>query len=153
LVWLFGAYMLLDGVFNLLSVWRGTAEPRPLWALLLSGIAGVGAGVVSFVWPGITALVLIYLIAAWALIKGGLELIAAAQLTREVEGPLVLALSGVISMLLGGLLAIFPDLGAIGLVWFFGAYAIVFGVLMISLSYRLRARGGEVRSERSDLAA
>jgi uncharacterized membrane protein HdeD (DUF308 family) len=152
LVWLFGVYAFLDGVFNLLSLWR-RPRARPWWALLLEGIAGVAAGVISFVWPGITALALVYLIAAWALITGALEIVAAVRLRKEIEGEWLLALSGVFSLLLGGLLAMFPRPGAIGLVWFLGAYAIVFGVLLVGLSFKLRTRYEEMKAHRANVAA
>ncbi len=146
LVWLFGAYAFLDGVFNFAAAWRRTPQERPWWVLVLSGIAGMGAGVVSFFWPGITALVLVYLIAAWALITGGLQVAAAISLRKEIEGEWMLALSGMISLLLGGLLALFPNAGAIGLVWYFGIFAILFGAVMVAFSYRLRTwnqQGGQ----------
>jgi uncharacterized membrane protein HdeD (DUF308 family) len=151
LVWLFGAYAFLDGVFNLVSAWRRT-RPRPWWALLVEGIAGLGAGVISFLWPGITALALVYLIAAWALVTGVLEMIAAVRLRKEIEGEWLLALSGIFSILLGGLLAIMPGPGAVALVWYLGAYAVAFGVLLIALGFRLRARH-EKRKSQSHLAA
>jgi uncharacterized membrane protein HdeD (DUF308 family) len=154
LVWLFGAYAFLDGLFNLISVLRRRrTQLRPWWALVLSGIAGVATGVISFVWPGITALALVYLIAAWALITGVLEIIAAVRLRKEIKGEWLLALSGVFSVLLGVLLAIAPGPGAIALVWYVGTFAIFFGVLMVALSFRLRGRQEEMRSQRAHVAA
>jgi uncharacterized membrane protein HdeD (DUF308 family) len=154
LVWLFGAYAFLDGLFNLISVLRRRrTQSRPWWALVLSGIAGVATGVISFVWPGITALALVYLIAAWALITGVLEIIAAVRLRKEIKGEWLLALSGVFSVLLGVLLAIAPGPGAIALVWYVGTFAIFFGVLMVALSFRLRGRQEEMRSQRAHVAA
>jgi uncharacterized membrane protein HdeD (DUF308 family) len=144
---------LLDGLFNLVAAWRRTANRRPWWALLVSGVVGIGAGVISFVWPGITALALVYVIAAWALITGGLEVAAAIKLRKEIEGEWLLGLSGVLSMLLGGLLALFPEAGAIGLVWYFGAFAFLFGVLMVGLGLRLRARYEDLRSQSTPMAA
>lgn len=153
LVWLFGAYALLDGLFNLVSVLRKRTHRRPWWALLLSGIAGVGAGVISFIWPGITAIALVYLIAAWALATGVLEIVAAVRLRKEIQGEWLLAISGVFSVALGVLLALFPGPGAVGLVWYFGAYAIVFGVLLVSLGIRLRSRSEETAASKARVAA
>ncbi len=152
-VWLFGAYALLDGVFNLVAAWRRTDEQRPWWGLLLSGFAGIGAGFVSFIWPGVTAIVLVYLVAAWALLTGGLEVAAAITLRKEIEGEWMLALSGLVSIALGALLAMMPEAGAIGLVWYFGAYAMLFGVLLVGLSLRLRRRNQSIEKERDRLAA
>jgi uncharacterized membrane protein HdeD (DUF308 family) len=97
-------------------------------------------------------LALVYLIAAWALVTGVLEIIAAIRLRKEIEGEWLLALSGVFSVALGALLAIAPGPGAVGLVWFFGAYAMAFGVLMIALSFKLRSRYEEL-AHRTNMAA
>ena len=153
LVWLFGAYAFLDGLFNLIAVARRRTHSRPWWALVFSGIAGVATGVISFVWPGITALVLVYLVAAWALITGVLEIVAAVRLRKEIQGEWLLALSGVFSVLLGVLLAVAPGPGAIALVWYLGTFAILFGVLLVALSFRLRGRQEEMRSQRAHAAA
>lgn len=153
LVYLFGAYVFLDGLFNLIAAWRQTNQEKPWWTLLLSGIAGIGAAVISFVWPGITALVLVYVVSAWATITGGLEIAAAVTLRKEIEGEWLLALSGVLSVALGILLAVYPNIGAIGVVWYLGIYAAVFGSLLIWLSLRLRARQDQNRSQPAQMAA
>jgi uncharacterized membrane protein HdeD (DUF308 family) len=152
LVWLFGAYAILDGLFNLITVWR-KGRTRPWWAMVLEGILGVGAGIVSFVWPGVTALALIYLIACWAVLTGMLEIAAAIRLRKEIEGEWLLALSGVFSIALGVLFAIAPDSGAVALVWIWGAYTAAFGVLLIWLSIRLRARAQARHSYSASAAA
>ncbi len=153
LVYLFGAYAFLDGLFNLVAAWRQTTRQKPWWALLLSGIAGIGAAIISFVWPGITALALVYVVSAWALITGGLEVAAAVKLRKEIEGEWLLALSGILSIVLGFLLAFFPDAGTIGLVWYLGTYAMVFGGFMIALSLRLRTRQNRDRPSSAQMAA
>ena len=101
IVWLFGAYAFLDGLFNLVSVWR-QGQARPWWAMALEGVLGIGAGIISFIWPGITALALVYLVAAWAFATGVLEIVAAIRLRKEIKGEWMLALSGVLSLTLGG---------------------------------------------------
>lgn len=153
LVWLFGAYALLDGVFSLAAAWRRRPGDPPWWALLLSGVAGVAAGIISFVWPGITALALVYLIAAWAFITGVLQVAAAVRLRKEIDGEWMLALSGIISIGLGALLAVMPGAGAIGLVWYFGAFALLFGIVLMGLSYRLRSHRQRLESDDRRLAA
>jgi uncharacterized membrane protein HdeD (DUF308 family) len=120
MVWLFGAYAFLDGLFNLVSVWR-QGRARPWWAMALEGVLGLGAGIMSFIWPGITALALVYLVAAWAFATGVLEIVAAVRLRKEIKGEWMLALSGVLSLTLGVLFAIAPDAGAVSLVWLWGA--------------------------------
>lgn len=155
LVWLFMASALIDGLFNLVAAVRGATPEgeRPWWALLLSGIVGVGGGVITFVWPGITAIVLVYLVAAWAVIAGGLEVAAPINLRKQLEGEWLLTLSGLVSILLGGLLTAFPGAGAIGLAWYFGAFGIVFGTLMIVLGYRLWSRNQAHRRASPRMAA
>lgn len=153
LVYLFGGYVLVDGVLNLVAAWRQTTGQKPWWALLLAGIAGIGAAVISFVWPGITALALVYVVSAWALMTGVFEIAAAVKLRKEIEGEWMLALSGVVSIVLSFLLAFFPDAGAIGLVWYLGAYAMVFGILMLALGWRLRTRRMRDHSQPAQMAA
>ena len=152
LVWLFGAYAILDGLFNLVTVWR-KGRTRPWWAMALEGVLGLGAGIGSFIWPGITALALVYLIAAWALVTGVLEIVAAIRLRKEIEGEWLLALSGIFSIALGVLFAMAPDAGALALVWFWGAYTAAFGALLIWLSFRLRAGHEALKLEAARAAA
>jgi uncharacterized membrane protein HdeD (DUF308 family) len=152
LVWLFGAYAILDGLFNLVTVWR-RGRTRPWWAMALEGVLGLGAGIISFVWPGITALALVYLIAAWAVVTGVLEIVAAVRLRKEIKGEWLLALTGVFSLILGVLFAIAPDAGAVALVWFWGAYTAAFGILLIWLSFRLRAHHEEFKTQTAHAAA
>jgi uncharacterized membrane protein HdeD (DUF308 family) len=138
LVILFGIYALVDGLFELFSALATRPRGGGWWLLLLEAVAGIAAGVLAFIWPETTALVLLYLIAAWAILSGVLELIAAFQLRREVEGEWVLALAGAISVIVGLLLALRPVSGLVAVAWFVGGYAIVFGVLLILLGFRLR---------------
>jgi len=138
LVFLFAAYALVDGVFALVAALAGADQHTRWWALLLEGLAGIVAAVVTIFWPGITALALVYLIAAWAIVTGVLELVAAVRLRREIEGEWLLALSGVISLLFGLYVALFPGLGALAIVWIIGTYALIWGVLLIVLGFKLR---------------
>lgn len=137
LVLVFGAYALADGVLTLFSAARNRAS-RDWWMLVVEGIAGVSAGVLTFLWPGITAVALLYLIAAWALVTGSLELIAAMRLRRVIRGEWLLVLNGMLSVALGALLGLFPGPGAVALVIWIGAYALVSGVLLMVLGARLR---------------
>ena len=139
LVLLFGAYAFVDGIFAVVAAVSGPVRQARWWVLLLEGIAGILAGVLTFIWPGITALVLLYLIAAWALITGILEIVAAVRLRQEIEGEWLLALSGIVSVLFGLYIAALPGAGALAVVWIIGAYALVFGVLLLALGLRLRS--------------
>jgi uncharacterized membrane protein HdeD (DUF308 family) len=153
LVWVFGIYALLDGAFNLIAVWRRRGSTRPWWPLALEAVLGIGAGIISILWPGITALALVYLIAVWAIVTGVLEIVAAIRLRKEIEGEWLLALSGVCSLIIGVIFALAPDIGAMALIWAWGAYTIAFGLLLIWLGFRLRARQQEVTARKDFRAA
>lgn len=138
LVLLYGAFALVDGVVALVTAFSGRGKPLPTWWLILVGIAGIAAGLLTFFWPAITAVVLVLFIGAWSLVHGIFEIIGAIQLRKEIDNEWWLILSGVISVLFGLILLIAPGAGALGLIWAIGAYAIVFGVMWIALSFRLR---------------
>lgn len=114
--------------------------------ILLEGLAGIVVGIMTLVWPSITALTLLYLIAAWAVITGVMEIVAAIQLRRVIEGEWMMVLSGIASIIFGIILFIFPGEGALGLTWLIGIYAIIFGVMLIVLAFRLRGMRGQVTS-------
>jgi uncharacterized membrane protein HdeD (DUF308 family) len=141
LVLLFGAYAFVDGLFAIVSAIRAHGTGDRWWLLLVEGVAGVAAGVLTAIWPGITALVLLYLIAAWALVTGGLEIAAAIRLRKVITGEWLLALAGILSVALGVILVLFPAPGALALVMWIGAYALVSGVLLTVLGFRLRSFG------------
>ncbi len=138
LVFLFGAFMLTDGILTLASAIAWRQWNRRWWAVALAGVAGIIAGVLTFVWPGITGLALLYLIAAWAITAGILEIAAAIELRRVIEGEWRLILSGILSVVVGVLMAAFPGAGALSLAWLVGVFAIVYGVLVIAFAFRLR---------------
>ena len=138
LVMLFGAYALVDGICALVTAFRDRRSNDHWWVLLLEGIAGIAAGVMTFFWPGMTGLVLLYLIAAWAIVTGIVEIIAAVRLRREITGEWLLALGGLASIVFGVILLVRPLAGALAVAWLIGIYAIVFGVIIILLAFRLR---------------
>jgi uncharacterized membrane protein HdeD (DUF308 family) len=139
LILLWGIYALADGVFNLIGAFRrDAATQQSWWALLIEGIISIGAGIAAFVYPGLTALVLLYIIAAWALVTGVMELVAAARLRKQISGEWILVLTGIVSVLFGILLFVFPGAGALAVVLWIGVYAVVFGALLVSLGLRLR---------------
>lgn len=138
LVLFYGAFALVDGVIALASAFTGGAKPVPTWWLVLVGLAGIAAGIVTFLWPGLTAIVLVVFIGAWALVHGIFEIIGAIKLRKEIDNEWMLILAGVISVLFGLMILFAPGAGALGLIWAIAAYSIVFGVLLIGLSFRLR---------------
>jgi uncharacterized membrane protein HdeD (DUF308 family) len=139
LVLLFGAYSLADGVLLLINGIRESRTNERWWVLVLEGIIGIGAAAVTVLWPGITALALLYVIAAWALVTGVLEIVAAIRLRKVIEGEWLLALAGIASVILGVLLFLFPGPGALAVTIWIGAYALVSGVLLSILAFRLRS--------------
>src|SRR3954453_9889214 len=137
LVLLFGAYAFADGIFAIVAAFR--QEDRGVrWLVLLEGVLGVVLGVLTFLWPGTVALALLYIIAAWAIITGILEIAAAVGLRRVIPGEWALIVGGVASVIFGVLLAVWPREGLLALVWIFGIYALVFGVMQLVLAYRVR---------------
>ena len=139
LVLFFGAFALVDGIW---AVVHGISQK---WlTLFLEGLIGIAAGVFTFFWPGITALVLIYKIALWAVITGVLEIGTAIRLRKAVEGEWLMALGGIISIIFGVFVATYPRLGARAIIMIIGIYAIVFGVLFMILAFRHRRHPNQV---------
>jgi uncharacterized membrane protein HdeD (DUF308 family) len=138
LVVLFGAYAFIDGMANVVIGARRAPGRERSWTTIVQGIVGIVAGVLAFAWPGITALALLFWIAAWAIVTGVFEIVAAIRLRREIKGEWLLALSGTLSIVLGTLLFMFPALGALGLAWALGAYAAASGIILAALGIRLR---------------
>jgi uncharacterized membrane protein HdeD (DUF308 family) len=136
LILFYGAYAIVDGVLALYVAIRSRGQH--VWALLLEGILGIGAGLVAFFWPSITALALLYIIAAWAILTGVLEVIAAVRLRQVITNEWALIFSGVLSAIFGLLLVIQPGAGALALVWLIGLYAVIFGLGLLAFAWRLR---------------
>src|SRR6266536_2363236 len=141
LVFVWGAYAILDGAFALYLTYLADRQQRRWWQYLLEGLAGIGAGIVAFGWPGITALALLYLIAAWAIVTGIVEIIAAVDLRKQIQNEWLLGLAGVFSIIFGILVAAQPNAGAVAVVWTVGAYALFFGITLIVLAFRVRNMG------------
>lgn len=138
LVLFYGAFVLMDGVLALIGAFTGRLKPMPTWWLVLVGLAGIAAGIVTFMWPGITAIVLVMFIGAWAVVHGIFEIIGAIQLRKEIDNEWWLILGGVLSVIFGLVVLIAPGAGALGLVWAIAAYSIAFGITWIMLAFRLR---------------
>lgn len=141
LVWLWGSYALADGVFALIAAVRAAGRQQRWVMLVLRGMTGIAAGIIAFAWTGMTAVVLVYLIAAWAIVSGIFEIAAAVRLRRVIEGEWLMGLSGVLSILLGVLIVAMPGAGLLAWVWMIGAYALLFGLAMLALAFRLRSLG------------
>jgi uncharacterized membrane protein HdeD (DUF308 family) len=139
LVLLFGCYALIDGLVSFAGIMRA-AEGHERWAsLLVEAVAGITVGAIALAWPSLSAMSLVYIIAAWALLTGLVEIAASVRLRRHVEGEWLLALSGVASLVLGILILALPLAGPLAIAYWVGAYAFVFGGLLVGLGFRLRA--------------
>lgn len=137
LVVLFGGYALLDGVvLSILSIKDRKYHPD-WWLMLLTGLVSIGAGVVTFVWPGITAVSLFYIIIAYAIATGVFEVAYAIRFRKVIEGEWLLVLSGILSVVFGVLLIAQPVAGALTVLWLIGVYAIADGVTLVALAFRL----------------
>jgi uncharacterized membrane protein HdeD (DUF308 family) len=141
LVVLFGAYALVDGVILSVLAFKSRKNDSNWWLVLLTGLVSIAAGVVTFVWPGITTVSLFYVIVAWAIITGISEVIYAIQFRKEIEGEWLLILDGILSVVFGILLIAQPVAGALAVLGLIGIYAIVYGVMLVVLAFRLRNLG------------
>jgi uncharacterized membrane protein HdeD (DUF308 family) len=143
LILLFAALAIVDGVSHVIT---GIRQPSggPDYPMIVGGIAAIAIGVIAAILPGVTALFLVTLIGSWAIITGIAEIVAAWRLRKEIRGELLLALDGVVSVVFGIYLWLFPGLGAISLIWLIAAFAVVSGVMLLLLAFRLRslASGG-----------
>ena len=137
-VLIFGAYCLVDGIFAIVAAVRA-AQAHERWAqLLIAGVFGMLVAAITWWAPGVTALGLLYLIAAWAVVTGVLELVAAFELRRHLPGELWWVLAGLCSIVFGLFLIWDPGTGALAVLWLIGAYAIAFGIFLLGLALRLR---------------
>ena len=139
LIVMFGVYAIVDGIIAIVSGLSRTKDSPRWWTFLLEGLLGIGAGIVALVWPEVTSLVLIYMIASWAVITGILEIAAAIRLRNEISNEWMLGLGGLISIGLGILLFFQPVAGGLAIIWTIAAYALIFGVLLVILGFRLRS--------------
>jgi uncharacterized membrane protein HdeD (DUF308 family) len=130
---LFGAYALVNGVITMVAAFRRQQDAARRVAQVLAGLLGVAAGIVALVWPGITALALVVVVGAWALVTGALEIWAATRIPGQWM-PLVV---GAVSMVVGLLILLRPGVGAVALALTVGVYAIAAGVLMLAESWHL----------------
>jgi uncharacterized membrane protein HdeD (DUF308 family) len=139
LVLFFSAYMLVDGVFGIVAGIRAATAHQRWGLLVLEGVVDILVGVIAFLWPGLTLVFFITLMAVWSLITGALMIVAAFKL-HAAYGRGWLIFSGIVSLLFGIALLIAPLVGAVVLTWWLGAYAMVFGIGLLVLAFKLKAR-------------
>jgi uncharacterized membrane protein HdeD (DUF308 family) len=146
LVFVWGAYAIIDGAFALYMTYLAARQQLRWWPYLLEGLLGIGAGVVAFARPDITALALLYLIAAWAILTGIVEIFAAVDLRKVFQQGWLLGLAGALSIAFGVLVALRPDAGALAVVWTIGAYALFFGITLIVLAFQVHGLGKRLQA-------
>ena len=138
LVGLFAAWALIDGVTSLVTGIGGRNRDKSWWLEILEGVVSIIAGIIALVFPVLAAEVLVIIIAAWVIVTGIFEIIAAIRLREQIRGEFWLGLAGLASILFGVILLVFPGVGALSLVWLIGSFALVFGVFLVILGWRLR---------------
>lgn len=152
LVLLYGGYAFVDGTFAVVAASAGRTYGSPWWAMLIRGLLGIAVGIMTFAWPGITELALLYIIAAWAVVTGGFEIAAAIRLRKEIQGEWLMVLSGAYLSCSDWPRWSTPA-QALAIAWLLGSYAIVFGVLLLVLGFRLRALSQRAASLMTGLAS
>jgi len=144
LILLYGAFALADGIFSLAAAITGNT-PTPRWWLAVVGLLGIAAGTMTFLWPGLTAIVLQVFIAGWAVAIGVFQIIGAIQLRKEIRDEWLLIAGGALSIVFGLILLMQPRVGALALLYVIGSYAVLYGVLLVSFSLRLRKHSHPAR--------
>jgi uncharacterized membrane protein HdeD (DUF308 family) len=139
----YGVFALVDGVFAVVSAVRGKEGMGPRWWLALVGVLGIIAGLVSFAWPGLTALALLTVIGVWALLSGISEIVGAIRLRKEIDNEWLLLIHGALAALFGLMLLVRPGAGALALIWLIASFALASGVLLIALAFRLKGIAGK----------
>jgi uncharacterized membrane protein HdeD (DUF308 family) len=142
LVLFWGAWALVDGVTALVAGWRAKDSGKPMWQIVLVGLVGIAAGVLTFVMPGVTAIALLIMIAVWAIVSGIFQIVAAIRLRKEIANEWMLILSGALSVVFGALMIYNPGAGALAVLWLIAYFAIAFGVLLVILAFRLKKHAG-----------
>lgn len=138
LIMLFAIYAFVDGAINVATALQNRDTYQRWWVTMLQGSFSILAGIVTVLWPRLTGLTLLYLIAIWALMTGVFEVIAAFELRKAIDNEWILGLSGILSIAFGSMMLFSPFSGAVAVVWIIGIYAMLFGAMQVSLAFRLR---------------
>jgi uncharacterized membrane protein HdeD (DUF308 family) len=139
LILLFAAYAIVDGASHVVTGIRGRSGDGPDFLMILGGVVGIVAGIFAVALPGLTALALLALIGAWAIVTGAAEILMAYRLRKEIRGEWLLAFDGAISVLFGIYVWLFPGAGALALVWLIAVFAIISGITLLALAFRMRS--------------
>jgi uncharacterized membrane protein HdeD (DUF308 family) len=153
LIYLFGIYALINGALAFSAASNAPKGYPAFGSLIFEGALSIAGGVLAFLLPGITAMALLVLIAVWAIATGITEIVSAIRLRKEISNEWWLILAGVASVVFGVVLFLFPRAGLLAMVWWLGAWGIVFGILMIGLAFRVRNVHPEVPGAAAPAAA
>lgn len=153
LVIVYGVYAIFDGWSAIAIGIAGDADGAPWWQMILVGVVSIVAGMLTFLWPGITAVALLAVIAAWSIVRGLVEIVAAIRLRAVLHNEWLLILSGACSIAFGAILIARPGAGALAVVWIIGSYAIVIGVLTTALAFKLHSLKTDLTSGAAALTA
>jgi uncharacterized membrane protein HdeD (DUF308 family) len=140
LIVFFGLYALVDGILAIIAAFRSSGQGmrRPL--LLIEGVIGILFGILALFWPGLTVLTLVYFVAFWALLSGIARIVMAVMLRREIENEWSIALSGVLSVILGIVLLLLPGAGLLAYTWLIGILALAVGIVLVYYAFRVRGQ-------------
>jgi uncharacterized membrane protein HdeD (DUF308 family) len=138
LVFLFGAFATIDGIASIMFGLRAEPNGTVWWTMVALGALAIIVGIIAFAWPELTLLAFLAIIAAFSILRGVLEIIAAVRLRKEIQGEWLLGLSGVLSIVFGGLLILWPEIGLVVVAWLMGAYMLALGTLAVFLALKLR---------------
>lgn len=145
LIFLIGISALVDGLACIFMGFGGGSEGRPWWEMILLGLIGVGFGIATLAWPGLTGILLLSLIAGWSIARGVMEIIVAIRLRKVIDNELMMGLSGLLSIGFGALLIMYPGEGALAMAMFIGAFLIAVGITAVILSFRLKGLKSKLR--------
>jgi uncharacterized membrane protein HdeD (DUF308 family) len=143
---LFGIYAMAHGILALVLAFKAPKGAPRLGSLIFEGVVSIIAGLIAFIWPGLTALTLLFVIAFWAIVNGVLEIAAAIRLRKVIKGEWLLVLAGILSLVFGLFILVRPGAGALAVVFWIGSFAIIFGAMLIGLAFRMRRWKPEVSS-------
>ncbi|HQU49700.1 MAG TPA: HdeD family acid-resistance protein [Casimicrobiaceae bacterium] len=138
LVVMWAAWAFVDGITSLVTAYTARDGGKPIWPLVLNGVLGIAAGLITFFAPGVAAVTLLVFIAAWAIVTGVLEIVHAIRVRKSISNEWMLILSGVLSVVVGLYMLSSPAGGALAIIWVIAFWSILFGVLLCSAAFRLK---------------
>jgi uncharacterized membrane protein HdeD (DUF308 family) len=140
----FAVYAIIDGIVAVVVAIRERTSSKGWWWVLIEGILSIVAGILAFAYPGVTAFVLLYIVAAWAILTGIMEIVTAVSLREFLSREWALILAGALSIVFGIILFVRPGIGLLSILWLVGVYSLIFGVLFLVRAFQLRSWASSV---------